>query len=102
MTGREPPVQVPSRDGTAGRTPSERDWLRVNSYLQANRHGLAVRAATEYPRGARLAGTPLLCAPAWRLPAPIPLDRIRLEFRPAAPRPRLPALAELAPHALPA
>jgi len=102
MTGREPPGQLPPRDAAAGRTPSERDWLRVNGYLQANRHGLAVRAATGYPRSARLADTPLLSAPAWRPPAPIPLGRIRLEFRPSAPPPGLPALAELAPHALPA
>jgi hypothetical protein len=102
MTDREPPRQAPSRDSTAGGTPSERDWLRVNSYLHANRHGLAVRAATAYPQASRIADTPLLAAPAWRLPAPIPLDRVRLEFRPSAPPPELPDLAELAPHALPA
>src|SRR5579871_4826081 len=87
----EPPGQAPSHDGAEGRTPSERDWLRANSYLHANRHGLAVRAATAYPQAARLADTPLLAAPAWRLPAPVPLDRIRLEFRPSAPPPDLPS-----------
>ena len=102
MTDREPPGQAPAQDGAEGRTPSERDWLRVNGYLHANRHGLAVRAATAYPQASRLADTPLLSAPDWRLPAPIPLDRIRLEFRPSAPPPDLPGLAELAPHALPA
>jgi hypothetical protein len=102
MTGREPPGEAPSHDNSHGRTPSEREWLQVNSYLHANRHGLAVRAATAYPQPARLADTPLLSAPAWRLAAPIPLGSIRLEFRPSAPQPDLPLLADLAPHALPA
>ena len=58
MTDREPPRQAPSRDSTAGGTPSERDWLRVNSYLHANRHGLAVRAATAYPQASPYRGHP--------------------------------------------
>jgi hypothetical protein len=82
------------------RTPTEIEWLRVNAYLQRNRYELAIRAAGDYPAG-RVAGTPLLAAPAWRLPAPIPLDRIRLEFRPRAPWPRVPDVASLAPYALP-
>ena len=102
MPEREPPGQAPQDDCGQKGTPSERDWLRVNGFLQANRHGLAVRAATGYPHAARLADTPLLSAPAWRPSAPVPLDRIRLEFRPSAPPPDLPDLAELAPHALPA
>jgi hypothetical protein len=84
------------------RTPSEEQWLRVSDYLSANRYSLAVEAAREYPDAARLAGTPLLSAPAWRLPAPIPLERIRLEFRPQTPPPELPDLASVAPLALPA
>ncbi len=66
----------------AGLTPSQRDWLRVHAYLNASRHELALRAAREYPADARVAGTPLLAAPAWRPAAPIPLADIRLEFRP--------------------
>ncbi len=58
MTDREPPRQAPSQDGTAGGTPSERDWLRVNGYLHANRHGLAVRAATGVPAGRPYRGHP--------------------------------------------
>ena len=85
-----------------GRTPSEAEWLRVNAYCQRERHELAVRAAAGYPPGLRLAGTPLLAPPAWRLPAPVPLDGVRLEFRPDAPRPDVPDLAALAPDALPA
>ena len=83
------------------RTPSEEFWLRRNTYLNRHRYELAVRAAVGYPRETRLAGTPLLAPPAWRLPAPVPLDGIRLEFRPDAPRPDLPDLAALAPHLLP-
>jgi len=86
---------------SSGRTPSEERWLRVNAYLHRNRYELGVRAADEYQAAARLAGTPLLAAPAWLLPAPIPLDSIRLEFRPQAPLPVVPDVAGLAPFALP-
>ena len=48
-----------------------------------------------------MAGTPLLAPPSWRLPAPVPLDSVRLEFRPDAPPPDAPDLAALAPHLLP-
>jgi len=84
-----------------GRTPSEAEWLRVHAYGQRERHELAVRAAAGYPPGLRLAGTPLLAPPAWRPPEPVPLDSVRLEFRPDAPRPDLPDLAALVPAALP-
>jgi hypothetical protein len=83
------------------RTPSEEQWLRVSDYLSGNRYSLAVEAAREYQDDARLAGTPLLSAPAWRLQAPIPLASIRLEFRPQTPPPVLPDLASVAPFALP-
>ena len=69
----------------AERTPSEQEWLRVNAYLHRNRYDLAVRAAGDFPPEARVAGTPLLAAPAWRPAGPIPLSSIRLEFRPDAP-----------------
>jgi|SRR5450756_338633 len=82
-------------------TPSEEQWLRVSSYLHRNRYSLAVQAADGYPASARLAGTPLLAAEQWRLPAPIPLDSIRLEFLPRAAPPRVPDVARLAPYALP-
>jgi len=83
------------------RTTSERQWLRVNGYLRENRFSLGVRAADQYPGDDRVAGTPLLAASAWRLPAPIPLSRIRLEFRPQAPRAAVPDVSSLAPLALP-
>src|SRR6185437_4770983 len=49
----------------------------------------------------RVAGTPLLAVPAWRPPAPVPLDDITLEFRPDAPPPAVPDVAGLVPGALP-
>jgi len=84
-----------------GRTASEAEWLRINAYCQRERHVLAVRAAAGYPPGLRLAGTPLLAPPAWRLPVPVALDSVRLEFRPDAARPDVPDLAALVPAALP-
>ena len=83
------------------RTPSEEQWLRLTSFLNRDRYDLAVRAAAGYPPESRLAGTPLLAPPAWRLPAPVPLDSVRLEFRPEATPPGLPDVAALAPYALP-
>ena len=64
------------------RTASESQWLRERAYLQEHRHGLAVRAAGRYPADARLAGTPLLTAPAWRPAAPVPLEDIALTLLP--------------------
>lgn len=81
-------------------TCAQRDWLRVNAYLQANRHDLAVRAATGYPAQARVAGTPLLAAPEWRPAAPIPLADIRLGFLPQPP-PAVVDVPGLAPYLLP-
>jgi hypothetical protein len=66
-------------------TTSERDWLTVRSYLAEHRYDLAVDAAEEYPPERRTAGTPLLAAPGWLPPAPIPLQDISLELRDAGP-----------------
>jgi hypothetical protein len=89
------------KDSMTDRTPSEERWLRLTSFLNRDRYDLAVRAGAGYPPGSRLAGTPLLVPPAWRLPAPVPLDSVRLEFRPEATPPGLPDVAALAPYALP-
>src|SRR6266851_5453311 len=64
-------------------TASEREWLRVRSYLQEHRYDLAVEAAEEYPRDRRIAGTPLLGAAEWGPAAPIPLRSIDLTFQSA-------------------
>ena len=83
------------------RTASEKRWLRLAGSLNRDRYNLAVRAAAGFPPELRLAGTPLLAPPAWRPPAPVPLESIRLEFRPDAPPPDVPDVAALAPYALP-
>jgi hypothetical protein len=81
-------------------TPGQREWLRVNGYLRANRYELAVRAADEYPPQARVAGTPLLATPAWLPADPVPLGDIRLEFRPQPPPSTL-DVPRVAPYLLP-
>ena len=73
-------------------TASQRDWLRVRSYLQEHRYGLAVDAAGDYPADRRVAGTPLLAAPGWQPAGPVPLAAVGLEltsaeFTPAAAAP---------------
>jgi hypothetical protein len=62
---------------------SEREWLRVRSYLQEHRYDLAVEAAEEYRQDSRVAGTPLLGAAEWIPATPIPLRNIGLAFQPA-------------------
>ena len=59
------------------RTASELEWLRVREHLRDHRHQLGIRAADGYP-SARVAGTPLLTAPAWIIAAPLPLAAITL------------------------
>ena len=61
-------------------TASQRDWLRVRSYLQEHRYGLAVDAAGDYPADRRVAGTPLLAAPGWQPADPVPLAAVGLEL----------------------
>jgi hypothetical protein len=106
MTGRSAPGQGPHPAAGAdlagtGRTRPEAGWLEVAAALNRDRYGMALRAAAGYPADLRVAGTPLLAPLAWRLPAPAPLEGVRLEFRPDAPPPDVPDLAALAPYALP-
>jgi hypothetical protein len=69
---------------TRALTGSERDWLRVRSYLQEHRYDLAVDAAGDYPDDRRVAGTPLLAPPGWQPAEPVPLQQVALEFAPPA------------------
>ena len=87
--------------GEVARPPSEEEWLRVSRYLHRHHYELAARIAADYPAAARVAGTPLLAVPAWRLPAPVPLDAVKLDFRPGEPPPAVPDVAGLVPGALP-
>src|SRR6201986_4341746 len=100
--GQVPGTREPIRkDSMTERTPSEQLWLQVTGSLTRDRYALAVGAADGFPPGLRLAGTPLLAPPAWRVPAPVPLESIRLDFRPDTPPPDVPDVAALAPYALP-
>jgi hypothetical protein len=83
---------------TRSLTASQRDWLRVRSYLQEHRHGLALDAAGDYPADRRVAGTPLLAAPGWQPAEPIPLPEVGLEFTSAESTP--PSVAPSARTAL--
>jgi hypothetical protein len=60
-------------------TSSEREWLRVRSYLQQHRYDLAVAASDDYA-AQRIADTPLLADTQLRPASPIPIQDIRLEL----------------------
>jgi hypothetical protein len=92
---------VPNQRAGTDRSPSETEWLRVNDYLKRYRYELAVRAAKGYPGDASVAGTPLLAAPAWLPPRPVPLEEVSLTFSPAAPVPRCTDIAGIAPALFP-
>ena len=82
---------------TRSLTDSQRDWLRVRSYLAEHRHGLALDAAGDYPADHTIAGTPLLAAPWWLPAAPVPLPDLELELAAAEIPP--PAAAPASPFA---
>ena len=82
---------------TRSLTASQRDWLRVRSYLSEHRHGLALDAAGDYPAGLRIAGTPLLAAPGWQLAEPVPLPEVGLELAPATAQPSAALLGAATP-----
>jgi hypothetical protein len=79
-------------------TASQRDWLRVRSYLRENRYQLAVDAAGDYPADRRVAGTPLLAVPGWQPVRPVPLPDVALEFAPSAAPPTVHGGAPLRPE----
>ncbi len=68
-------------------TASQRDWLRVRSYLSEHRYGLALDAAGDYPPDRKVAGTPLLAAPGWQPAEPVPLPEVGLELTSAEAQP---------------
>ncbi len=72
---------------TRSLTSSQRDWLRVRSYLSEHRHALAVDAAGDYPADRKMAGTPLLAAPGWQPAEPVPLAEVGLQLTSAEAQP---------------
>ena len=85
---------------TGSLTASQRDWLRVRSYLSEHRHRLALDAAADFPADRRMAGTPLLAASGWQPAEPVPLTEVGLEFTAEAQSPATGPLAA-GPTALP-
>jgi hypothetical protein len=62
-------------------TADEREWLRVRNHLREHRYDLSVMASEQlYPDVPRVAGTPLLTAPAWMPSKPVPLNEIALSL----------------------
>src|SRR5215470_18952032 len=61
---------------------SQEQWRRVRGFLDARRHDLARSAQNRYPPSWRVAGTPMLARPDWIPAAPVPLDQVRLSWRP--------------------
>jgi hypothetical protein len=73
-----------------GRMADDSTWPAVRKHLRDHRYDLAVTAADEYPDVPKVAGTPLLTAPLWLPPRPIPLSDVDLTMA-AAPPVSLPA-----------
>jgi hypothetical protein len=67
---------MPSSDSAL----STKAWLHVRARLTENRYQLAVEAASEFPIGATVLGTPLLAQPTWIPHRPIPLGSIGLRL----------------------
>jgi hypothetical protein len=87
VTAPPPRPVTAATSATRALTSSERDWLRVRSYLREHRHDLALDAARDFPDDRRVAGTPLLAAPGWQPVCPIPLRDIALALAPPAETP---------------
>ncbi|MDX8033249.1 hypothetical protein SK803_23780 [Lentzea sp. BCCO 10_0856] len=69
--------------------PTSAEWLEVRAHLLEHRHALALKAVSEYPDVPKVAGTPLLTAPHWTPPSPIPLADLSLELRGSGEFPRV-------------
>ncbi len=68
---------------TDGVRASQAQWRRARGFLNARRHDMATAAQDRYPSSWRVAGTPLLARPEWIPAEPVPLDRVRLSWRPS-------------------
>ena len=73
----------------------------VTGALNRDRYDLAVRAADGFPPELRLRRHAAARPAGLAVPAPVPLESVRLDFRPDTPPPGVPDVAALAPYALP-
>ncbi len=76
-------------------------WRRIRRLLNEHRQELAAIAAGLYPDLPRVAGTDLLCWPAWQPAAPLDLAELRLDWVSVPPRPAADGTAAAAAHVLP-
>lgn len=82
-------------------TEDQRGWQQVRRYLQDHRHELTSAAASTYPEVPKVAGTPLLTAPAWTPAGPVPLPSIALSRAPAGEPVALSGLEDASAHLRP-
>jgi hypothetical protein len=76
-------------------------WRRIRRLLNEHRQELAAIAAGLYPDLPRVAGTDLLCWPAWQPATPLDLAELRLDWVSAPPRPAADGTAATTAHVLP-
>ena len=82
--GPGPPARADTKDMMTHRTPSEQSWLPRHRHPEAATvTRCRSRPPRAYPPGLRVAGTPLLAPPGWRLPAPVPLDAVAPQVQPS-------------------
>jgi transcriptional regulator with XRE-family HTH domain len=66
---------------------SQREWLATRRMLNRHRAELTRIVSGIYPAQDRLGSTGILMAPEWRLPAPVDLASVQLEWREGLPPP---------------
>ncbi|MEV7597143.1 hypothetical protein AB0O91_07090 [Kitasatospora sp. NPDC089797] len=85
-------------------TPSDSgaQWRRVRGFLNDQRYTLTGRLLAENPPAGLIPGTPLLARPHWIPEQPVPLERVRLTWKPHAPAALVngsePELDHIRPH----
>jgi hypothetical protein len=78
--------------GTAGDlrvAAGQQEWLGLRRGLAGQRPELTQVVSRLYPESVRLGGTGILAPAGWRLPTPIDLASVRLEWREDVPAPRV-------------
>lgn len=78
---------MPSSTGSDDRpyAGSREQWRWVRGFLNEHRFALTGRLLASGPPDALIPGTPLLARPSWVPERPVPLESVRLRWRPDAP-----------------